>query len=251
MNANSHIPHLAVTVMLLLTGAGFVLVAAPQCVAAPVKLRSTLKYAISEEWVRDTIAAFLEKAQSANIRSANNGSSAKNGSANNGVNQERSNGPDQIVPRLAELKIPADLVSSEKDPELEVTSVRRDAFSHDLLIHLRCRRREVCGSFLVLAPSASSTAELLSQNFSAAAFPSGLRPPRQAVTRRSRNSAPPLVEPGKSAVLVLQGEGMRITVPVICLQRGSLAQQVAVRDAQTRKILQAKVVGPGQLWSAF
>jgi len=52
-------------------------------------------------------------------------------------------------------------------------------------------------------------------------------------------------------VLVLQGAGMRITVPVICLQRGSLNQQVSVRNVLTRKILQAKVVGPGHLWSAF
>jgi len=229
----------SVVVMSLLMGAGFVAVLAPLCAAATS--RRSAKYAISQDQVRGTIAAFLKKEQSSNIPSANKRS-----------NELRDNGSDRIVvPRLANLKIPANLMACEKDPELEVTSIRRDAFAHDLLIHLRCRRREVCSSFLVTASAAPGIREFSSRIFSGPGFASELSAPRRAVFRGMRHSAPALVEPGKSAMLVLQGQGMRITVPVICLQRGSLAQQIAVRDALTRKILQAKVVGPGQLQSAF
>jgi hypothetical protein len=193
-------------------------------------------YALSRDAVRERIAAFLKEE-----RSANNGSSE---APENALKQNSS-------PRFSDLQIPAGLMASEKDPELEVTSIRRDAFAHDLVIHLRCRRREVCGSFLVLASPAPGTSEFSSRNFSDSAIASGLRASQQPVALRAHNSAPMLVEPGKSAVLVLQGQGMRITLPVVCLERGSLAQQVAVRDPQTRKILQAKVVGRGQLSSTF
>jgi hypothetical protein len=193
-------------------------------------------YALSLDTVRDRIAAFLKEE-----RSANNGSSE---APENALKQNSS-------PRLSNLQIPAGLMAREKDPQLEVTSIRRDAFSHDLLIHLRCRRRAVCGSFLVLASPALGLREFSLRNFSDSILASRWEASRKAVSRRSRSSAPVLVQPGKSAMLVLQGQGMRITLPVICLQRGSLAQQVAVRDSQTRTILQAKVVGPGQLQSAF
>ncbi|HEY1799383.1 MAG TPA: flagella basal body P-ring formation protein FlgA [Terriglobales bacterium] len=240
MNAGWHMMRFPEVVVLLLMHAGF-LVFPPRCAAAPARSRSNAKYAISQDTVRDTIAAFLKKEQSANSPSANKGS-----------NELRDNGPDRIVvPCLADLKIPADLMAREKNPELEVTSIRRDAFAHDLLIHLRCRRREACGSFLVLASPASGIREFPSRNFSGPVPTSELSATRPAVLRRARHSAPVLVEPGKPAVLVLQGQGMRITLPVTCLERGSLDQQVSVRDPMTRKIVQAKVVGPGQLQSAF
>jgi hypothetical protein len=237
MNNVWRIGRFSVPVMLLV--AGVVVVFSPPCTAAPLASRSNAKYAISQETVRGTIAAFLKKEQSANIPSANKGSS-----------ELRDNAPDQAVaPRLADMKIPADLTAREKDPDLEVTSIRRDTFAHDLLIHLRCRRRAVCSSFLVTASAAPGIREFSSRDFFASG--SALQSGAARHPASPRHSAPMLVEPGKSAVLVLQGQGMRITVPVTCLERGSLDQQVSVRDLLTRKILQAKVVGPGQLQSAF
>jgi flagella basal body P-ring formation protein FlgA len=44
---------------------------------------------------------------------------------------------------------------------------------------------------------------------------------------------------------------MRIVLPVVCLQRGSFAQRINVRDPETRKILQAEVVGVGRLQTTF
>ena len=46
-----------------------------------------------------------------------------------------------------------------------------------------------------------------------------------------------LVRSGKTAILVLEGDYIRMTLPVMCLQNGGLGQQVRVISKETKKTL--------------
>ena len=52
-----------------------------------------------------------------------------------------------------------------------------------------------------------------------------------------------LVRSGKVAVLVIEGDFLRMTFPVMCLQNGSLGQLVRVLNKETKKTYLAHVTG--------
>jgi len=60
-----------------------------------------------------------------------------------------------------------------------------------------------------------------------------------------------MVNEGKPAVLVMEGPAFRMTMPVVALENGALGQQIRVRNPDSRRIITAEVVGPGQLHKAL
>jgi flagella basal body P-ring formation protein FlgA len=60
-----------------------------------------------------------------------------------------------------------------------------------------------------------------------------------------------LVRSGKVAVLVIEGDFLRMTFPVMCLQNGSLGQLVRVLNKETKKTYLAHVTGLGVVTSVL
>jgi hypothetical protein len=54
-----------------------------------------------------------------------------------------------------------------------------------------------------------------------------------------------LVRAGRAAVLVFEGDFLRMTLPVMCLQNGGLGQQVRVLNKETKKTYLAHVTALG------
>jgi Chaperone for flagella basal body P-ring formation len=100
---------------------------------------------------------------------------------------------------------------------------------------LRCARRADCVPFLVWAQGENPHAQTHSQaqQVSAANSPA--------------NIAPNLVESGQTALLTWDGGGLRVVLPVTCLDAGSLGQTVRVRLKHVDRVLRAEVAGAGAL----
>jgi len=60
-----------------------------------------------------------------------------------------------------------------------------------------------------------------------------------------------LVRSGKAAVLVFEGDFLRMTLPVMCLQNGWLGQQVRVLNKETKKTYWARVTALGVVTSVL
>jgi len=76
-------------------------------------------------------------------------------------------------------------------------------------------------------------------------------PARQVGTRSGMRPEDVLVRSGKAAVLVFEGEHVRMTLPVKCLQSGSRGQRVRVISKELRKVYLARVAGPGVVTSVL
>ena len=60
-----------------------------------------------------------------------------------------------------------------------------------------------------------------------------------------------LVHTGKSAIMVFEGNNMRMSLPVVCLQDGGRGQRVRVMNKDTKKIYVARVSGEGQVLAGW
>jgi Chaperone for flagella basal body P-ring formation len=69
-------------------------------------------------------------------------------------------------------------------------------------------------------------------------------------SRRQPRLAELLVRSGKSATLVYEGQNLRMTLPVLCLQNGARGQHVRVISKDRKKVYLARVIGPGIVTSA-
>jgi hypothetical protein len=108
--------------------------------------------------------------------------------------------------------------------------MRLDSFRHALEVRLRCVQRAACSSFLVYLH--------LSQPVIAEWRP-------ESLAERDRVSAEFLTQPGKFATLVLSDRAMRISMPVICLERGIQGQQIRVMDSASHRVFRAEVQSTG------
>jgi len=59
------------------------------------------------------------------------------------------------------------------------------------------------------------------------------------------------VRSGKPAVMVFEGDLIRMTLPVLCLQNGGRGQQVRVLNKETKRTYLARVTGPGVVTSVL
>jgi hypothetical protein len=137
----------------------------------------------------------------------------------------------------ARVTLPANFSTAVPDPDLELMTLRPGG--DGWLARMRCRERSACASFLV--EIAVSGPALVGGTLARPVVGASFR--RQLELRPA--SGPLLVEPGRRALLVIEGDGFRITQPVMPLKRGRLGDLVRVSDPLTRRSLIARVSGKG------
>lgn len=112
--------------------------------------------------------------------------------------------------------------SLEPHAALRVASVEPMAVG-DVRVRLRCERNSICLPFYVVVHNATGKIE--------------------PAIRQER--LPMMVHGGDHVMLICEGKGVQITLPVICLQNGVAGQQVRVRSTDRKKTYLARVVRPG------
>jgi hypothetical protein len=138
-----------------------------------------------------------------------------------------------------------------KDPALEVNHASLDSRRHELQFEMGCAQR-MCGKFIAraaapeggISPADATLDQRLRSSTKTTREKSGIASHQQA-------SLPVLVQAGRPAVLVFESDGIRIKLPVICLQRGTLSQQIMARAVESHRIFRARVVGEKLLQAAF
>jgi hypothetical protein len=131
-----------------------------------------------------------------------------------------------------------------QNPALEVSGIRRDIRGHGFELRLRCAQHAMCSSFVVqLLTSQPAIPDRPSPLDWVAGSLAFRRSPAVAV----EDAAPILARAGKKALLRLDDGRMSISLQVVCLEQGRLAQRIRVLDVSSRRILHAEVVGAGQL----
>ena len=124
---------------------------------------------------------------------------------------------------LRNMRLLAPVTTTESQPALVADQLHYDPSRGWLQARLRCRNPDVCLPFFAVA-----TPSL---------------PPDFAVARLSPagiSKAAPVLRAGQQATLVLEREGMRITMPATILEPGARGQQVAVRTA-AHSVVRARI----------
>ncbi len=134
----------------------------------------------------------------------------------------------------------------QEDPALVVTGMEWDDQRQVLQLRVRCANRTLCGSFLVHAGWPPALTAQWRTIFASGIFSNGT-----AKAANGALSGPMLAEIGRRAILILEGTGLRISIPVVCLGRGVLNQQIRVLDTNTRRVFDAEVVGIGLLHASL
>jgi hypothetical protein len=128
----------------------------------------------------------------------------------------------------------AEMTAAEPNPLLKVLSVDMMDGESDKVL-LRCEHPNACLPFYVLVHwghSGEGSAVRLGQSEESSAQSGS----------RSQNL---LVRSGKIVKLVLDGNYIHMTLPVLCLQSGGRGQRVRVISKETKKRYVARVTGPG------
>ena len=132
------------------------------------------------------------------------------------------------------------MTAAEPNPPLKVLSVDMlDADSDKVL--LRCEHPNTCLPFYVLVHWGRLEDGSTSR-------------PGQTIRKAAQpeqRAANLLVRSGRTVVLMLAGEYIHMTLPVLCLQNGGRGQQVRVINKDTKKRYVARVTGPGVVTSVL
>ncbi len=113
---------------------------------------------------------------------------------------------------------------------VEAYSARCELGQRRLQVRLRCPDRALCADFMVAVTDAKVVAT---------------RCARSALSRSERTL--PLIAAGSKATLYWQSGSLRLSLPVVCLEPGSLGQMVRVLDANSHRVLRAQVTGAREL----
>lgn len=126
----------------------------------------------------------------------------------------------------------ADVVAATPAPVLKVSTVER-LDNRRVLARLECETHEECLPFFVsLGAVQKSNAQ--SPADAPDLLPAGLTPSKAAKSIVLRNGSP--------ARLLLDGNHVHISIPVICLEAGAPGQTIRVRDRDHRMVFAAQVV---------
>lgn len=132
--------------------------------------------------------------------------------------------PNQVSPL-------AKVVARVADPALKVISIQK-AGDRRMIARLECAHAAECLPFLV--------AVRVEDGASAPVPPSGLSQPQSL-----------LVRAGSSATLLLDGTHVHISIPVICLENGSMGQRIRVANPDRSKFYTVQVAGDRLLRGAL
>jgi hypothetical protein len=124
-----------------------------------------------------------------------------------------------------------------EDSELELSKTTWNPRLRRWEFVMRCSRPEDCVPFLVWARENNPPLTL--------APPSS--PTMSNLTEAGKNVATRLVKAGQTATLIWEQAGIRMVVPVTCLDGGGLGQFVRVRFKNAAGTLRAEVMGAGTL----
>ncbi len=106
-----------------------------------------------------------------------------------------------------------------------------------LEVRMRCVPAADCGKFLVGVPFRDEDVLPLRRGFSSKDI--------------GKAAGPLLTQAGKAATLLLESGGIRLTLPVVSMQAGRLAQMVRVRDQSSRQQFRGEVIGRGLVRAIF
>jgi len=119
------------------------------------------------------------------------------------------------------------------DPRVQVVEVA--PWVHNTLkAKLRCLDPHACLPFYVLI---TGTAERREQS----------PDPVERTPRIAMSGEKPLMRSGDPATMIFANRGLRISMPVICLQNGRQGQTVRVASTDHRRFYKAEILGPGLL----
>jgi len=132
-------------------------------------------------------------------------------------------------------------VVAEEKVEVEVQELHWNEQQQALQVVLRCVRRQLCREFVLLLDLPASDGSV---------WRSHLRPTQFGADSVLANSKPKdsdqdnkeVVRGGQPAEVVWQEGGMKMSVPVICLERGRLHQTIRVSNTRTHRVFRAEVV---------
>jgi Chaperone for flagella basal body P-ring formation len=151
---------------------------------------------------------------------------------------------------MTELEWAGDFAALKPNPALEVAGAAWDSLRPVLQLRLRCAEPALCSSFLVQLPVPQSQEALWRRRLEEhSAFAENRGAPQ--TPKAKAIAGPPLTQPGDAATLILQSGAISISLPVVCLQRGALRQEIRARDASSRRIFQAQVIGTDLLEVKF
>ena len=152
----------------------------------------------------------------------------------------RSKLTDSVDFTQARIMLPPGFTTVTPHPEFEVTALKPGAGDLGWLAQIRCRERAACGSFLVEIVFSVPAGDLRSHE---------LEPVSEKAATPSRFSiaGPVLVQPGRLALLVMDGDGFRITQPVMPRTPARLGEMVWVFDPLTHRSRVAQVSGDRML----
>jgi hypothetical protein len=157
---------------------------------------------------------------------------------------------------IAGLQWSGEVSSDEANPAVEGKAAYWDNREQAFAVRLRCAEASYCGSFLVHVPEARAGS---AEKDRGAADPAehagtatlsgrgGNAHPQSAESAPQREPGLSLAEAGKPAKLMVEGDGFRISMPVVCLERGVLGQKIRALDSSNHRVVWAEVVGAGRL----
>jgi len=142
---------------------------------------------------------------------------------------------EEQLPRIADLELPA-AVPARPGRTLRVSSVCWDADAGHVRFRIACREPGACLPFLVyLRDDSGAGAHALAPSCR-------LERPGRRSPLAQHQPAEPSVRAGQRATAVLAASGLRMTAPVICLDRGAGGEIVRVRGQEGR-VFRARVTG--------
>jgi hypothetical protein len=139
---------------------------------------------------------------------------------------------------LSQMEQLSQITATEAHPLLKVLSVDLLNGEADRVL-LRCEHPNTCLPFYVVVHWGHPGEQASDKPGSTSG-----RPTQPGVGAESL-----WVRSGRFAMLVLDGEYVHLTFPVLCLQNGGRGQQVRVISKDTKKRYRARVIGPGLLTS--
>jgi hypothetical protein len=138
-----------------------------------------------------------------------------------------------------------------QDSRLEATKMRWNPALNSWEISVRCVRPADCVPFLVRAHSHQPLPRIEGSTQSDAGTSVWPEVSRSALRLRQPSlgfeDMKPLVRAGEAATLSWDEGGIRLTVPVVCLDAGGIGQKVRVRILRGGRTMSAVVVSAGQL----